>query len=379
MSDRISRTTGRRPANVAAVLLGLVGLVCAASTARARELAFDFESGDLQGWKIVEGSFDRFLTDRPNFHHGQGKYNKQGKWFVSTLERRDNQPDDSFTGVVESPVFVLAEPEMSLLGGGGGHGDTRVALCLVKGGKGGKGEEVLVARGRNAQAMQRVTWKAPKLVGKKVFLRMVDSNTGGWGHITLDDFRAKGTVDLAATKAYRAKRKRLGIGGAAADASGAGDVEALRAAIEDLISTYGAKYPKGGEFLARLAEMGDEPGEAFGKLRREALVANPLISGQPILYVSRKQWPGDHHNTANMFQTDEINTGKYRSRGYLKTVDFAKGGEAKVETILDPGSTSTPRDPELSFDGKTIVFSMRKSVKDDYHVYTIGTDGSGLK
>jgi hypothetical protein len=360
----------RAPSPAGAAIL-LVGAVSVASTVRARELAFDFESGDLQGWKVLEGKFDRFLTDRPDFHHGQGKYNKQGKWFVSTLERRDNRPDDSFTGVAESPVFVLSGAEMSLLVGGGGHGDTRVSLCSLE------GKEVLTARGRNAQVMQRIKWKAPKLVGKKVFLRMVDSNTGSWGHITLDDFRAKGTVDLAATKAYCRRRKPLGVGGA--PAGGEGDVEALRAAIEDLISTFGTKYPGGREFLARLKEMGDEPGEEFGKLRREALVANPLVSGQPILYVSRKQWPGDHHNTANMFQTNEINTGKYRSRGYLKMVDFAKGGEAKVETILDPGPTSTPRDPELSFDGKKIVFSMRKSVKDDYHIYTVNADGSRFK
>ena len=101
------------------------------------------------------------------------------------------------------------------------------------------------------------------------------------------------------------------------------------------------------------------------------------MSDHPILYVSRKQWPGDHHNTANMFQTDEINTGKYRSRGYLKTVDFARDGE--VKTILDPGRTVTPRDPEISFDGTEIVFSMRKSVKEDYHIYTVNVDGTGLK
>ncbi|MHC4249504.1 MAG: hypothetical protein ACYS9X_10300, partial [Planctomycetota bacterium] len=262
-----NRLLGPRALSSAGAAILLVGFMSAASTAAARELVFDFESGDLQGWKIVEGKFDRFLTDRPDFHHRQGKYNKQGKYFVSTLERSDNQPDDSFTGVVESPVFVLSEAEMSLLVGGGGHGDTRVSLCSLE------GKEVLTARGRNAQVMQRIKWKAPKLVGKKVFLRMVDSNTGSWGHITLDDFRAKGTVDLAATKAYRRRRKPLGVGGA--PAGGEGDVEALRAAIEDLISTFGTKYPGGREFLARLEGMGDEPGEEFGKLRREALVANP--------------------------------------------------------------------------------------------------------
>ncbi len=155
-----------------------------------------------------------------------------------------------------------------------------------------------------------------------------------------------------------------------------GGADSLRAAITDLIETFGPKYPKGKDFLARLAKLDAADTKGFAALQRESLIANPLVSGQPILYVSRSQWAGDHHNTANMFQTDEINTGKYRSRGSLKMVDLGAGG--KVTTILDPGPTSTPRDPELSFDGKKIVFSMRTSVKDDYHIYEINTDGTGL-
>ena len=36
-------------------------------------------------------------------------------------------------------------------------------------------------------------------------------------------------------------------------------------------------------------------------------------------------------------------------------------------------------DPELSFDGKKIIFSMRKNKDDFYHIYEINTDGSELK
>ena len=61
----------------------------------------------------------------------------------------------------------------------------------------------------------------------------------------------------------------------------------------------------------------------------------------------------------------------------MKVLDLRKGGEVKV--LLDPGPTATPRDPELRFDGKQIVFSMRKNKADDYHIYVVDTDGSGLK
>ena len=54
-----------------AVLAGALALAAAACAAEAPtppaagQVRFDFESGDLQGWKIVEGAFVRVVTDRP--------------------------------------------------------------------------------------------------------------------------------------------------------------------------------------------------------------------------------------------------------------------------------------------------------------------------
>jgi hypothetical protein len=83
-------------------------------------------------------------------------------------------------------------------------------------------------------------------------------------------------------------------------------VVALRNAITDLTATFGSRYPDGGSFLARLDEMGQRaqlPRANFETLRRQALIANPLVSGQPLLYVVRSQYRPDHHNTETMFQT----------------------------------------------------------------------------
>ena len=58
-----------------------------------------------------------------------------------------------------------------------------------------------------------------------------------------------------------------------------------------------------------LSLMGDEDERARGAFAREALIAsNPLVSDHPILFVTRKQFRPDHHNTETMFQTGEINT-----------------------------------------------------------------------
>ncbi len=58
----------------------------------------------------------------------------------------------------------------------------------------------------------------------------------------------------------------------------------LRVAVEDLIETFGDSYPRGREFLARLEKI---DARGFVELQSEALLANPLVSGQPLLFVVR--------------------------------------------------------------------------------------------
>ncbi len=155
---------------------------------------------------------------------------------------------------------------------------------------------------------------------------------------------------------------------------------ALRAAIEDSVAAYGGEYPGGQAFLNRLQNIefdlnSAKTRKAFADLQREALIANPLVSGQPVLFVSRKQYEKDHHNTATLFQTGEINTQKFKGPGALKTIDLATG-EIKVLVEVREGVV---RDPEVSFDGKRIVFSMRNNIEDDYHIYEVCADGTDLR
>lgn len=149
-------------------------------------LRFDFETGDLQGWQVVEGKFSRLVNDRKMFRNRPTvEFNKQGQFFLDTYE----QGGDPQTGVVVSPVFILTGPELSFLVGGGGHTDTYVALCT------NEGTEVLKASGLTDELLQRVQWDATAYLGRRVFLKLVDGNTGPWGHVTFDDFQAAGQID----------------------------------------------------------------------------------------------------------------------------------------------------------------------------------------
>jgi len=175
------------------------------------ELRFDFEVDGMQGWRIVEGGFEALRNDRSHFHHAfnKGKYNKQGEYYLTTLERKDgSRGNDSQTGLVESPVFKITGKRASFLIGGGRHANTYVALVNAKDGK-----ELLKAVGRNNEQMFRINWDLSKHKGNTVFLRIVDQNKGGWGHVTFDDFSAEGEFDLAATarrwSALESKPKKL--------------------------------------------------------------------------------------------------------------------------------------------------------------------------
>ncbi len=174
----------------------------------------------------------------------------------------------------------------------------------------------------------------------------------------------------------------VGQGGPAVE----GGIESLRLAIDDLLETFGDGYGQGEVFLRRLGDVENGLKTAVGgerealvkrldDLRREALIANPLVSGQPILFVARKQYRSDHHNTATIFQTGEINTRSFTGKAALKMFDPVDG---RVRTLLE-SADGVIRDPEVHFDGGKVVFAMRKDVKDNYHVYEINGDGTGLR
>ena len=184
------------------------------------------------------GRFDRLVCDRAFFHNEpQRPYNKQGRYFLCTLERADNTPSDAFTGRIESPVFVLEAGPIAFRVGGGAHPNTYVALCDAQ------GEELLRASGANTEVMQTITWDATPFAGRRCFLRLVDQHQGGWGHVTFDDFTAAGALDAAATRARDARRERE-VRAAQAHALRA-EITPLREAIRDLTRTFGKRYPEG--------------------------------------------------------------------------------------------------------------------------------------
>ena len=157
-------------------------------------------------------------------------------------------------------------------------------------------------------------------------------------------------------------------------------IKSLRQAIEDMIATYGAGYPKGGAFLEEIDKQLDlyrkakdnktkaKAAYALFMVRREALVSNPLVTKNPILFVVRHQYAHDHHNTHTAFPVGKYDYNGPQGTGpslddqfvpgaTLKMIDLREKG--KVTVILDT-EEGVVRDPDVHWDGRKIVFSWKK-------------------
>ena len=155
------------------------------ATPSKRSASLDFESGKLAPWKVIEGDFGHLIGSRANFFRSTQPYNKQGEYYLTTLEAsaEADRGKDTQVGVIVSPQFIPEGGTMTFRVGGGSGKSTYVALCTAD------GIEVQFARGVNDQVMQEATWNLDAYAGKKMFIKIVDQSTTGWGHITVDDFQ----------------------------------------------------------------------------------------------------------------------------------------------------------------------------------------------
>lgn len=103
--------------------------------------------------------------------------------------------------------------------------------------------------------------------------------------------------------------------------------------------------------------------------------ARNVLKGKQILYIERQQYAPDHHNTATMFQCGEINENSFVPGSAMRIYDV----DSRTTRTLVDLPDGIVRDPELSFDGKKVIFSMRKGKTGYYQIYEIDTNGSNLK
>ena len=156
----------------------------------------------------------------------------------------------------------------------------------------------------------------------------------------------------------------------------AGTSASLREAVIHLTSSFGERYPDGKKFLQRLDALGPQPSpEALATLRREALLANPLLDFKQLLFIRRDA----KSPQIGLPQNWQGNCSLPRS-GYQDSIRvLTNPREPGASTILfKPGQPVMVGDVDLHFDGKRMLFSMIGSHR-RWQIWECGTDGTGLR
>ncbi len=169
---------------------------------------------------------------------------------------------------------------------------------------------------------------------------------------------------------------------------------ALKLAIRDLQESFGSRYADAETHLRRLAELEaqhnalrgadqtidgdtlaklDELTEQFRTLKRDALLANPLLNFDNLLLIRR--------STAQLgLPTNWQSNSSLRTTGYDNQIAVLSSmhPDDKLQTLFEPDGGRFVGDVDLHFDAERLLFSMPNETG-RWRVYEMCIDGTDLR
>lgn len=150
-----------------------------------KPLNLDFEQGSLKDWTASGGAFANqpVRDDAVAKRLADAKSRHQGEYWIGTFE---SGLGDKPQGTLTSAPFKVEHGWASFLVGGGSLPKTKVELVV----KEGESERaVFRASGTDSETLRPIVANLTPYVGKQIFIRVVDQESGPWGHINFDNFR----------------------------------------------------------------------------------------------------------------------------------------------------------------------------------------------
>lgn len=147
----------------------------------------DFENG-YGKWHATGNAFGRSPFIQANHAPWQPISGSQGKALANTHDTRatnSSKAADRLTGTLTSPAFTIERKYLSFLVAGGRHTDANAMTAvqvLVE------GQVVATIAGQNSNEHRAANVDLSNHQGRQSTVHIVDSHTGGWGHIQADDF-----------------------------------------------------------------------------------------------------------------------------------------------------------------------------------------------
>ncbi len=173
-------------------------------------------------------------------------------------------------------------------------------------------------------------------------------------------------------------------------------VVSLRLAIEDLMVSFGERYPKGDTLLKRLAELEAQlkssaasarAATALAALQREAMLANPLLDFDKLLVLKRGfPKPGAARRamggalgvgTLNAHTSDDTpRQGQWDDE--LAVLSNLRA-EPQLVTLYRPGKLESLIDPVSHFEADRLLFAKRGATEANWRLWEMAVDGTGLR
>jgi hypothetical protein len=151
-----------------------------------KPLNTDFETGNLRDWSEVSGNAfraqpikgDTVSARRPDMHSRHA-----GEFWIGTFEVSQDGP----RGIIQSKPFKVTHPWAKFLVGGGAN-DESVDIVLAESNK-----LFFHATGNNQEDMEAIAVDLRRIMGQKVYLRVVDDHSfpGATSTSTTSSFTAK--------------------------------------------------------------------------------------------------------------------------------------------------------------------------------------------
>ncbi|MFD9037641.1 GH32 C-terminal domain-containing protein [Streptomyces bottropensis] len=244
---------------------------------------------------------------------------------------------DAGTGTLTSPEFTLDKRYVNFLIGGGNHpagsADPTALELLVD------GQVVRSATGKDAEALDIASWDVHDLAGKKARIRVVDDNTGGWGHLNVDQITLS---DTQAQPGAQESSVNLVVDGQVVRSATGADSETLDWASFDMRPYLGRKAQ------IQLVDMNTG---GWGHILADQFTA----AGAPALSVLRRAHWADYGKDYYAAVSWENTPGSKRHMiGWMSNWDYA----GATPTSPWRGAQSIPREMALrTVDGRVRLTS----------------------
>jgi sucrose-6-phosphate hydrolase SacC (GH32 family) len=135
----------------------------------------DFERG-VNGWQANGNAFEGAPT--AGSHGVQPKpVGFEGEYLINSFK-----DGDASTGSLTSPEFLVEQAYINFKLAGGQHTEKVGVKLLVD------NKVIISATGKNRNILRNVSWNVSAYVGKKAQLQIIDHESGGWGHVLVDQF-----------------------------------------------------------------------------------------------------------------------------------------------------------------------------------------------